>query len=108
MTRKDFFAWMAVLFVILIFVGVLNGFGLGMKALFAPASVAIDNKVFHESQQYNDSMAHDLDDLRLSYLSATPEGKAVIRATILHRFGGFDASHLAPDQQLFLTQIRGF
>ena len=49
--------------------------GTALRYITAPANVAIDNVVFHESQQYNDSMARDLDELRLNYASATTEGK---------------------------------
>lgn len=97
-----------VLFIAVIWALAFNG--LAMKSWFAPRSVAIDNRVFHESQQFNDGMARDLDDARQAYVdpNATPESKAAIRATIIHRFAGYDASKLAPDQQTFLITLRGY
>lgn len=84
--------------------------GLAMKSFFAPRSVAIDNKVFHESQQFNDAMMRDLDDARGIYAdpNTTPEQKAAIRAALTHRFSGYDTSKLSPDQRDFLTALRGF
>jgi len=87
-----------------------GGLGIATKATFAPASVAIDNRVFHESQQYNDGMSRDLDELRMAYVDAhaTAEAKAAIRATILHRFASYDSARLPADQRSFLSQIRGY
>lgn len=82
---------------------------LGIRYFAAPASVAIDNRVFHESQQYNDGMSRDLDDLRQSWMAAaTPEQKDVVRATIMHRFGNYDAARLPADQRAFLASVRGY
>lgn len=80
--------------------------GVGIYWFVAPAKVAIDNRVFHQSQAYNDGMARDLDNMRLAYIQADPAGKDTIRATIKHRFAGYDASQLAPDLQTFLAQVR--
>jgi hypothetical protein len=85
-----------------------SGLGLATKAVVTPVSTRIDNKIFHESQQYNDSMARDLDQFRMEWPAASPEAKDVIRATIRHRFAGYDSSNLAPDAQAFLVSVRGF
>ena len=101
---------LTILFWIIVLGLILGAFGVFTKALFAPASVAIDNAVFHESQQFNDGMARDLDNMRASYLdpATTAEAKTAIRATIAHRFAGYDARRLPGDLQLFLRQVRGF
>ncbi len=78
----------------------------GIYWFAAPARVAIDNRVFHESQAYNDGMARDLDNMRMQWLSATPEAKTAIAATVQHRFAGYDAARLPADLQLFLAQVK--
>lgn len=85
---------------------VLTGVGLSVYWFSAPTRVAIDNRVFHNSQAYNDGMARDLDNMRLEYAHADQAGKDSIRATIRHRFAGYDVSRLPPDLQTFLAQVR--
>lgn len=80
--------------------------GTGLYWFTAPAYVAIQNRTFHESQAYNDGMARDLDNMRLAYLSADAGAKAAIRATIQHRFAGYDADRLPLDLQAFLAEMR--
>lgn len=92
--------WYAILAVFL------TGIGYGIYYFVAPAKVAIDNRVFHESQPYNDGMARDLENMQMQYLSASPEGRAAISATIQHRFAGYDASRLPANLQIFLMQVR--
>jgi len=55
-----------------------TGLGLATKAVVAPISTRIDNSVFHESQQYNDTMGRDVDEYRHQWLTASPEGRDVI------------------------------
>lgn len=83
-----------------------SGIGLGIYRFVAPARVAIDNRVFHSSQAYTDGMARDLDNLRLAYMSADQAGRETIRATIQHRFAGYDGSTLPPDLRSFLVAVR--
>ncbi len=84
--------------------------GLWVSSWSKPAAVAIDNKTFHESAQLNDGMSRDIDNIRQEYLaSTTTEGaKAALRATVIHRFGNYDITRLAADQQAFIRQIRGY
>jgi len=88
----------------------ISGVGYAVSYVLEPRQVALDNKVFHQSQSYNDGMARDLDEFRAAYLSATatPESKAAIRASIIHRFAGYDAALLPPDLRSFLIQVRGY
>lgn len=71
-----------------------------------PAMVDIENNAFHQSQAYNDGMARDLDELKMAYDTATPEGKESIKASIRHRFASYDYSKLPPDLQQFLSQMK--
>jgi hypothetical protein len=86
------------------------GFGMtyyeyGVWSFFAPKVVAVQNRVFHESQQYNDGMIRDLENLRMEYLKATPEQKDALRATILHRFAGYDEDRLTPQLRSFYDSL---
>ena len=76
-------------------------------AFFAPKYTAVDNKVFHESQQYNDGMQRDLENLRMQYLTGDASTKAVLRPTIIHRFSIYDKSRLSPDLAEFYSQVEG-
>ena len=89
-------------------VAAMTAFGLGYRALVQPASVHIDNMVFKESQQYNDGMRNDINDFRVRYEMATPEGKSLIAAVIIQRTASYDISRLPADQQNWIRQIRGF
>ncbi len=93
-------------FVGLIAVGfVLNAAGFINYSFFAPKYTAVQNKVFHESQQYNDGMLRDLENIKREYQSATPEGKAALRATAIHRFEIYPRERLTPDLQNFYDSL---
>lgn len=91
------------LFLILIFA--LNLFGFGNYAFFAPKYTAVDNKVFHESQQYNDGMVRDLENIKREYQHATPEGKDALRATVIHRFEIYPRDRMPPDLLNFYDSL---
>jgi hypothetical protein len=82
-----------------------NGLGLVSYSFFAPRVTAVDNKVFHESQQYNDGMLRDLENLKLAYLQATPEQKAALKGTIIHRFEIYPRDRMTPDLQNFYDSV---
>jgi hypothetical protein len=83
----------------------LNGVGLLNYSIFAPAQTAIDNKVFHQSQQFNDGMVRDLENLRLMYLQAEPEQRAALKGTILHRFAGYPRDRMTPELLSFYDSL---
>ncbi len=83
----------------------LNFFGLENYSFFAPRYTAVDNKVFHESQQYNDGMVRDLENIKREYQGATPEGKAALRATAIHRFEIYPRDRMPPDLQNFYDSL---
>ena len=47
---------------------------------FAPKYRAVDNGVFKQSEQYNDGMIRDLENLQIEYVSADAEKKQALRA----------------------------
>lgn len=83
----------------------LNGVGLLNYSIFAPLQTRVDNKVFHESQQYNDGMIRDLENLKREYIEASPEGKAALKGTIIHRFEIYPRDRLTPDLQSFYSSV---
>ena len=81
----------AMAFTMSIAIGVAAIFGvsyLGYESykFFAPKYRAVDNQVFKQSEQYNDGMIRDLENLQLEYISADKEHKDALRAIVLHRF----------------------
>ena len=86
---------------------VLSAVSLGIYAVTKPASIAIDNAAFHESQPYNDGMARDLGNFQMEYIRTDDAGKrAALRAVILDRFAGYDALRLNPSLRAFLDQLK--
>lgn len=84
---------------------VLNFTAFANYSFFAPRYTAVQNKVFHESQQYNDGMVRDLENIKREYQHASPEGKAALKATALHRFEIYPRERLAPDLQSFYDSL---
>lgn len=73
---------------------------------FAPKYRAVDNQVYHESEQYNEGMVRDLENLQLEYINATPEGKQSLRAIVLHRFSVYPEDRLPPNLRNFYNDLR--
>ena len=94
--------WIILLLAIIFSVGL---FGFGMNAFFAPKYRALENKVFKESEQYNDGMVRDFENLRLEYLKAKDvDSKKVIALTIKHRFSVY-LDKLNYDQKQFYNSL---
>jgi len=95
--------WFIIVVVVIAAVSVLSWYG---WAYFAPKTVAVQSQVFHESQQYNDGMVRDLENLRMEYLRSTPDQQTALRATIRHRFAGYDVERLTPELRSFYDSLR--
>jgi len=80
-------------------------FGFKMYEYFTPKYTAVDNKVFHESQQYNDGMVRDLQNLKMQYDSATPSAKDALRSTIIHRFSIYPVDRMPANLQIFYSEL---
>jgi hypothetical protein len=94
------------LVVLAVLIGV-SFFGLGMKSFFSPKFRAVEQKVFHESEQYNDGMIRDFQNLRLEYLRGTPEQKEALKGTILHRMSVYPKDRLPIELRSFYFEIQG-
>jgi hypothetical protein len=73
---------------------------------FAPKYRAVDNKVFKESEQYNDGMIRDLENLQMEYINADAEKKQALRAIVLHRFSVYPEDKMPPNLRNFYNDLR--
>ena len=81
-------------------------FGFEMYQYFKPKYVAVDNQVFKESQQYNDGMIRDLQNLQMEYINGDQGKKDSIRAIVLHRFSVYPEDKLTPDLRNFYNSLK--
>jgi hypothetical protein len=86
--------------------GASNLLGLWSTSFFAPRVEAIRYRTFQESQTYNEGMLHDLQDIQMQYLAATPDQKQALRGIALYRFGAYPFDRLTPDMQAFYTTLK--
>ena len=73
---------------------------------FAPKYRAVDNEVFKQSEQYNDGMIRDLENLQIEYISADADKKQALRAIVLHRFSVYPAEKMPPNLRNFYEQLK--
>ena len=84
----------------------LNMFGLANYKFFAPQYRAAENQVFKESEQYNDGMVRDLENLQMEYMKANADQKAALKDIILHRFAVYDENRLPGNLRSFYNDLR--
>jgi hypothetical protein len=101
----------AVSFTVAVALGVAALFGLSYLGwasynYFAPKYRATDNAVFKESEQYNDGMIRDLENLQMEYVKADDAHKAILRDITIHRFEVYDTNRLPPNLFNFYTQLK--
>lgn len=84
----------------------LSMFGFQMNSFFMPKYRQLENETFKQSEQYNDGMIRDLENLRMEYVKSTsPEQKEVIKQTILHRFSVY-SNTLPYELKAFYNSLR--
>jgi hypothetical protein len=101
----------AMAFTMSIAIGIAAIFGvsyLGYESykFFAPKYRAVDNQVFKQSEQYNDGMIRDLENLQLEYISADKEHKDALRAIVLHRFSVYPEDKMPPNLRNFYNSLK--
>jgi len=101
----------AMAFTISIAIGIAALFGLsylGYKSyeFFAPKYRAVDNQVFKQSEQYNDGMIRDLENLQIEYINADADKKQALRAIVLHRFSVYPEDKLPPNLRNFYNALK--
>jgi hypothetical protein len=77
-----------------------------MYKFFAPKYRAVDNQVYHESEQYNEGMIRDLEELQMQYVQANDTQKAALKSIILHRFEVYPTDKLPPNLFAFYNDLR--
>ena len=98
-------------FTMAIAVGIAALFGisyLGYESykFFAPKYRAVDNQVFKQSEQYNDGMIRDLENLQIEYINADAEKKVSLRAIVLHRFSVYPEDKMPPNLRNFYNSLK--
>ena len=73
---------------------------------FAPKYRAVDNQVFKQSEQYNDGMIRDLENLQIEYINADAEKKQALRAIVLHRFSVYPEDKMPPNLRNFYNSLK--
>ena len=73
---------------------------------FAPKYRQVDNEVFKQSEQYNDGMIRDLENLQIEYISADAEKKQALRAITLHRFSVYPEDKMPPNLRNFYNDLK--
>jgi hypothetical protein len=101
----------AMAFTMAIAVGIAALFGisyLGYESykFFAPKYRAVDNQVFKQSEQYNDGMIRDLENLQIEYINADAEKKVSLRAIVLHRFSVYPEDKMPPNLRNFYNSLK--
>ena len=73
---------------------------------FAPKYRQVDNEVFKQSEQYNDGMIRDLENLQIEYINADAEKKQALRAIVLHRFSVYPEDKMPPTLRNFYNSLK--
>ena len=73
---------------------------------FAPKYRAVDNEVFKQSEQYNDGMIRDLENLQMDYINADKDHKDAVRAIVLHRFSVYPEDKMPPNLRNFYNSLK--
>lgn len=77
-----------------------------LHLFFDPKYTELENKVYHESPQYNEGMIRDLENLHIEYNSAKGNQKKALKSVILYRFSVFDEEKLPPHLRIFYDKLR--
>ena len=73
---------------------------------FAPKYRAVDNQVFKQSEQYNDGMIRDLENLQMDYINADKDHNDALRAIVLHRFSVYPEDKMPPNLRNFYNDLK--
>jgi hypothetical protein len=103
---KDAMAAMSGLVLAALAIFALSFGGYQMYSYFAPKYRAVDNEVFKQSEQYNDGMIRDLENLQMDYINADKDHKDALRAIVLHRFSVYPEDKLPPNLRNFYNDLK--
>ncbi len=99
---------------LLAFVGILGGFLIQgtdffLYSMFAPRMEGVRRQVFEQSKAYNQGMAMQVQNYKMSYETATDEQRVGLRSSILHQTADWDLDMIRekrPDLAGWLSQLR--
>lgn len=80
---------------------------LALNKVFAPKFEQVRRETTEQSQSYVEGQRRILAELRLEYISATPEKKLAIRSFALHQIAGLPDSALTSDIIAFRSELLG-
>lgn len=103
---KTFFGSVAGVLALLSILFGLSLFTFGMYSYFTPKYRAVESKVYHESEQYNEGMVRDLTELQRQYVTSDEAGKAALRPIIRHRFEVYPENKMPADLRAFYDSIK--
>ena len=103
---KEMFGVVGGIFFALLLIFALMFGGYEAYSFFAPKYRAVDNEVFKQSEQYNDGMIRDLENLQMQYVQADDAHKALLKDIIIHRFSVYDQNRLPPNLWAFYQDVR--
>lgn len=102
---KDILGMLGALVLGLALVFGLSYFVYQSTSFFKPKYVELDNQVFKESQQYNDGMIRDLENMKMEFISGNQERRDAIRAVVIHRFSVYPQDKMTPDLRNFYNSL---
>jgi hypothetical protein len=103
---KGIFAGIGALVLFFALIFGLNLFGFANYSFFAPKYRQVDAEVFKQSEQYNDGMIRDLENLQMEYMKANDTQRAGLKDIIIHRFSVYDVNRLPPNLFNFYNDLR--
>jgi hypothetical protein len=103
---KTFTESLVSILIIIAAIFALSFMGYKSYEFFAPKYRAVDNQVFKESEQYNDGMIRDLENLQIEYINADAEKKQALRAIVLHRFSVYPEDKMPPNLRNFYNSLK--
>ena len=103
---KEIFAGLGVLVLMVAISLILNAVGFANWAFYAPRVAQVQTNVFHNSQQYNEGMIRDLENIEQEYQHSTTEEKRTLRALAIHRFEVYPIDQMPPDLQNFYRGLQ--
>ena len=103
---KEVFTFIATVIGIVALVLGLSFVSYELYAYFAPKYRAVDAQVFKESEQYNEGMIRDLENLQMEYVKADDAHKALLRDITIHRFEVYDVNRLPQNLFSFYVQLK--
>lgn len=86
---------------------IIQGNDFFMYKLFAPKYEQTRREVFESTKSYQQGMVQDLTRIKEEYVSATSEGREMLKQVYLQRLSDFDRSNLPPQLKIFTAQLEG-